>query len=242
MGLVRKADSVELKLTVVDADQRSAVETLDLDVLEGQIRQVVFYDTPDLDLDRAGVVVRTRRVQGKSGDTTVKLRPVDPAQLPTSLRESPDFSVEVDAMPGTVVCSGSLKARADNAAIREVMRGTRPLKKVLSKPQRALLSERAPEGIDLTHLVPLGPIPLLKLRFRPSELPRSMVAELWFYPDGSRILELSTKSTPDQMFQALAETAAFLTERRITLTGEQTTKTRTALTYFAGLKKEAPAS
>jgi hypothetical protein len=37
---------------------------------------------------------------------------------------------------------------------------------------------------------------------------RSVVAEMWFYPDGSRILELSTKCPPSQAFQVVAESGA----------------------------------
>ena len=61
---------------------------LGLDPLEAQIRQVFFFDTPDLALDGQGVVVRARRIQGKGGDSIVKLRPVVPAELPEELRRS----------------------------------------------------------------------------------------------------------------------------------------------------------
>ena len=47
LGLVDKSDSVELKLTVPEADQRSAVQALGMDPLNAQIRQVFFFDTPD---------------------------------------------------------------------------------------------------------------------------------------------------------------------------------------------------
>src|SRR4051812_15259010 len=78
LALVKDADSVELKLSVDAGLQRSAVEALGLDPLEAQVRLVHFFDTPDLALERAGVVVRARRVQGKGDDTVVKLRPVRP--------------------------------------------------------------------------------------------------------------------------------------------------------------------
>ena len=80
-----------------------------VDPLEAQIRQVFFFDTPDLALNNAGVVARARRVQGKGDDSVVKLRPVVPGELPSELRASTDFNVEVDAMPGGFVCSGSYK-------------------------------------------------------------------------------------------------------------------------------------
>jgi hypothetical protein len=54
-----------------------------------------------------------------------------------------------------------------------------------------------------------------------------------FYPDGSRILELSTKCPPSQPFQVAAEGRVLLTGRGVDLSGEQQTKTKTALRYFS---------
>ena len=56
---------------------------------------------------------------------------------------------------------------------------------------------------------------------------------MWLYPDGTRILELSTKCKPAEAFQVDAETRAFLSSRGVNLSGEQQTKTRTALDYFS---------
>jgi hypothetical protein len=50
LRLLRSADSVELKLSVPDADRRSAVAALGIDPLDAQIRQVVFFDTSELTL------------------------------------------------------------------------------------------------------------------------------------------------------------------------------------------------
>ena len=82
---------------------------------------------------------------------------------------------------------------------------------------------------------------MLKLKFAPTGYPRRMVAEMWLYPDGSRVLELSTKCAPAEAFQAAAETRAVLTERGIDLAGEQQTKTRKALDFFAARLKAAAA-
>src|SRR5439155_11187603 len=109
LALIKGADGVELKLTVPERDYRSVVVALGMDPLDAQIRQVFFLDTPDLSLYERGVVVRARRVQRKGDDSVVKLRPVVPAELPDELRRSPSFGVEVDAMPGGFVCSGSMK-------------------------------------------------------------------------------------------------------------------------------------
>jgi hypothetical protein len=233
LSLLKGADSVELKLTVPEGHYRSAAAALGMDPLQAQLRQVFFFDTPELTLNSAGVVVRARRIQGKGGDSVVKLRPVVPDQLPDSLRKSPNLVVEVDAMPGgTHVCSASLKGPGGIDDAREVAQGTRPIRKLFSKQQRAFYTEHAPEGVGLDDLSVLGPITLLKLKFAAAEYPRPMVAEMWFYPNGSRILELSTKCPPSQAFQAAAEGRAFLTGRGVDLSGDQQTKTKTALQYF----------
>jgi hypothetical protein len=108
LELLHDCDSTELKLTVPESDQRSAIRALGMDPLDAQIRQVYFFDTPDLQLDAAGVVVRGRRVQGKGDDSVVKLRPVVPSKLSADLRRSPSFKVELDAVPGGFVVSASL--------------------------------------------------------------------------------------------------------------------------------------
>jgi hypothetical protein len=232
LDLVKIADTVELKVTVPDTDHRSAIDALDIDVLEAELRQVVFFDTPDLKLNRSGVVVRARRMR-RGGDTVIKLRPVVPAKLPNKLRHSGGFNVEVDAMPGALVCSASLKGNIDNADVKMALMGKLPIRKLFTPEQRSLYKQHAPKGLDLDSLTPLGPITVAKLKFTPSRFKRFLVAEAWFYPDGYRILELSTKCPPNEAFQVLAEARAFLTQCGIRLNGRQETKTRKALEYFS---------
>ena len=234
LELTAGADSVELKLTVPESSLRSTVRALDMDPLDAQIRQVFFFDTPDLALNQAGVVARARRIQGKGGDSVVKLRPVVPDALPDELRMSPNFGVEVDAMPGGFVCSASLKAKLGPTAVRPAVFGETPLRKLFSKEQRTFFKANAPDGIVLDELSILGPLFVLKLKWSPQGFGRPLVAELWLYPDGSRILELSTKCAPTEAFQVAAESRAFLTKKGVDLSGEQQTKTKAALEFFSG--------
>jgi len=237
LDLIKDSDSVELKLTVPEHDQRSAVVALGMDPLDAQIRQVFFFETPDLALDKLGVVVRGRRVQGKGDDSVVKLRPVVPSELPAELRAATGFRVEVDALPGGFVCSGTLKRTLDSGEVKKTVAGERPVRKLFSKQQRAYFAEHAP-GIELDDLKILGPIFVLKLRFTPEELGRRLVAEMWIYPDGSRVLELSTRTATNEAFQVAAEARAYLAGQGIDLSGEQETKTKKALEYFAGALKK----
>ena len=240
VGLLPDADSVELKLTIPESAQLSVARSLGMDPLEAQMRQVFFFDTPDLTLDRHGVVVRARRIQRKGGDSVVKLRPVRPADVPKALRASQRFTVEVDAMPGGFVCSGTLKRAVDSMEVRQVAAGGRPLTSLLSKRQRAFAAEHGPDGLVLDDLRVLGPILVLKLRFKPEGFDGRLVAEMWLYPDGSRVLELSTKCEPAEAFQVAAELRAFLATKGVDTSGEQQTKTRKALEFFAAAISSEP--
>ena len=233
LALTKGADTVELKLTVPVSDRASGAAALGIDPLDAQIRQVYFFDTPDLAVNAKGLVVRARRAQGKGDDSVVKLRPVVPDELSGDLRDSPSFGVEVDAMPGGFVCSGSMKRALKTPNVRETALGERPIRKLFSREQRALYATHAPEGLELDDLSILGPIFVLKLKFAPEGFARKLVAELWLYPDNSMILELSTKCIPSEAFQVAAEARAFLTERGVDLSGEQETKTKKALEYFS---------
>ena len=234
LALSSGADSIELKLTVPEQGHRSAIETLGLDPLDAQIRLVCFFDTPDLRLNRQGVIVRARRVQGREDDSVVKLRPVVPDELPAQLRAAPEMVVELDAMPGGYVCSASMKARLKGAAgVKKRLRGKRATSKLFTKPQRRFYEQHAPADLALDDLEVLGPIFVLKLNSTPAGFGRKLCTEMWLYPDGSRILELSTKCVPSEMFQVAAEARGFLGGSGIDLSGRQQTKTKTALQQFS---------
>ncbi len=201
LALTKGSDTVELKVSVPLTDRSRAGAALGVDPLDGQIRQVYFFDTPDLALNKSGLVVRARRIQGKGNDSVVKLRPVVPENMSTELRASPNFGVEVDAMPGGYVCSGSMKHVLDPTNVKDAVAGKIPIHKLYSKEQRALYAEHTPEGIGLDDLTILGPILVLKVKFNPEGYDRRLVAELWMYPDNSMLLELSTRCDPAEAFQ-----------------------------------------
>jgi hypothetical protein len=135
-------------------------------------------------------------------------------------------------MPGGFVCSGRLRDYTDNLRVREAALGNIAPRKLFSKEQREFFADMAPDGIKLDDLTFLGPIFVLKAKWTPDAKMRPMTAELWMYPDGSRVLELSMKCLPNEGFQAAAEARAFLSERGISLSAAQETKTKKALKYF----------
>jgi len=239
LKLATQAKSIELKLSVPATGHRATTESIGFDPVEAQPRQAFFFDTPDLALNRAGVAVRARRTQGGTADTVVKIRPVDPAKLDEKLRKLEEFKIEVDAMPGGYVCSASFKGVCTGKEVLDVTSGAIPLRKIFSKEQRAFYDAHAPAGLTMDKLVVLGPTFLLKAKHQPKDFDRRIVIEMWLYPDGSRIMEISTKCLPKEAFQVGAEFKAYLAGHGIPLSADQSAKTRTTLEFFsARLKKE----
>ena len=236
LALTKQADTVELKLTVPETSIR-----LPFDRCRAGDRSTRRPNPPGVLLRHTGLAAqparcgrRARRSQGAVDDSVVKLRPVVPNELPAALRKLPEFGVEVDALPGGFVCSASFKAKLGRTDVRPATQGKGPLRKLFTKGQRRFFDDHAPDGIALDDLSVLGPMNVMKLKFKPADFARRLVVELWLYPDGSRILELSTKCQPSETFQVAAEARAFLSDRGVDLTGEQQTKTATALAFFAG--------
>lgn len=230
--ILKDVDSVELKLVAPMHTHRATIGRLGLDPIEAEVRQVYFFDTPNLDLNKAGVVVRARRIQGGAGDTVIKLRPVDPAAIGKELRRSESFKTEVDVVPDGFVCSGSFKGRCTALEVREAVGGKIPLDSLFSREQRAFYRAHAPKGIALRSLATFGPTFVLKVRQWVKELDRRLVVEMWLFPDGSRNLEISTKAKPSEAFQVTQDLKAYLREVGIDLTGDQQTKTRAAMEFF----------
>ena len=233
LKLLKGANSVELKFVVPATGHRATIAGIGLDPVEAQPRQAFFFDTPGLDLNKAGLIVRARRIQGGRADTVVKLRPVDPATIDPGLRRSGSFKVELDAMPGGFVCSASLKGTCTAQEVLDVTTGTTPLRSLFSKEQLAFYDAHAPAGIGMDSLVTLGPTFLLKAKHNPKNFDRPITVEVWFYPDDTRILEVSTKCLPEEAFQTAAEFRTYLAESGITLTVSGETKTKAAMEFFA---------
>jgi hypothetical protein len=237
--LVKGASSVELKLSVPLTGQRATIKSIGLDPVEAQPRQAFFFDTPDLALNRAGVVVRARRIQGGDADTVIKLRPVDPSTVDPELSRSNAFKIEVDSMPGGFVCSASFKGVCTGQEVLDVTSGAMPLRKLFSKEQRAFYDAHAPAGIKMDKLIVLGPTFLLKAKHQPKarEFDRPITAEMWLYPDGARVLEVSTKCLPKEAFQAAVDFKAYLAGKGIALGADQSAKTKSSLEFFSARRQ-----
>ena len=222
----RAADRMELKLTVPEAAHDATCAALGVDFARFPAYRVYYLDTEDRALDRHGVVARIRSVHHRPDDSVIKLRPVRPGGIPAALRHSKQFVVEVDGMPGSYVVSGALKAHLGVHDVKRTIARHRPLHALFSKPQLKLLAAHLPRRVGIDDLVIFGPVDARRCKLVPDGLNRPLLVEQWTFPDGHRILELSTRCLPDATLQVAAQLAAVLHVYGVDLTGPQQTKTR----------------
>ena len=241
LTLSGEADRVELKLTVPGPARDAACAALGVDFARVRADRVYYLDTEDRTLDRQGVVVRVRSIARGPDDSVVKLRPVSPGAIPAALRHSTQFIVEVDAMPGSFVCSGALKARLGAHAVERAMARRHPLRALFSGPQLRMLAARLPRQAAIDDLAILGPVDARRRKLVPAGLDRTLLVEQWTFPDNSRILELSTRCRPDAILPVAARMAAVLRAHGVDLTGPQQTKTHATLDFFS-TRPETPSN
>ena len=233
LQLSESSDSVELKLTVPDADRRATVQALEIDPLGARLRQIVFFDTPDLALNRP----RPRRPG-----------PPDPGQgrrlrrqaSPGGARRAPEQAAEGGRLQGRGRCHARrvrvLRRRTRAPSVRT--RSSRcspvdkPIRTLFSKPQRAFFAEHAPDGIDArrpgrarTDHDDEAEVPARRVQPRHGRravaVPRRIAhrgALDQVHPHGGRRRRRRVEGVPHS--------------RGVDLGGEQQTKTKTALEFF----------
>jgi hypothetical protein len=233
----RDIDAIEVKVTVVEQDEALALRMLGLKRGEGERRRVFFYDTRNLDLFDHGVCLRAREKARGECDSTVKIRPVEPARVAEKWRRKEDFKVEADAVGAKEpICSASFTVEQGREEIEKVAEGDRPIEKLFSGEQEEFLNEMAPIRVDFAELVPLGPVAVLRWECRHEGFPYELCTEEWRLPDGRDVVEISIKAEPAQAAAAQAALNAFLDDLGIDPEPRQQTKTRIALQYFAALR------
>lgn len=228
-------DAVEIKVTVRPDQELRAERALQVNEETADVRMIYFFDTPDLDLFEAGVVLRARQVKGDDDDSTVKLRPVDPATMLAYWREREGFKMESDWTGDRSVCSASLTAIQQSREIDEVADGERTIDKLFSSEQEGFLQTFAKVPVAFDKLVVMGPIRVLRWKLIHEDFEHQLTVEEWRLPNGDDLVEVSIKVEPDHAPAAQQEFNDHLVKLGLDPQGAQETKTRTALSYFAGV-------
>ena len=236
------ADAIEIKATIPDQQMAQTLKRFKLTLRNDEERYIYFFDTPKLDMLDAGIIMRARRVVGEEHDSTVKFRPIEPSKVGDEWRKYPDFKVEADASEKGMTKSASFSMSAAKGLIKRVATGKRPIKELLTPAQRKFIESTAKRKIDFDSLVVLGPLRAHRWRFEDPGCPWPITAELWIREDRDRMMEMSIKAPAPQAACAAGGFMAFLAEIGAERDNEQQTKTRWALSYYAGKHAKSPAA
>ena len=234
------ADTIEIKATIPDRQIKVALERYELTPNNDEERYIYFFDSPELELHEGGIIVRARRTVGDVHDSTVKFRPVDPASVSKEWRKYRDFKIEADASEKGLVKSASFSMPVEKGLIKSVATGKRQVRDLITREQLAFIEKTANCKIDFDRLVVLGPLRAHRWQFEDPACPWKITGELWIREDGQRMLEASIKAPAVQAAVAIAGFMAFLAEVGADKDNEQQTKTRWALSYYAGKRVTVP--
>jgi len=232
-ALVSGANAIEIKATIPESQVDSTLARFGLTIANDQERYIYFYDTVDLDLNKAGIITRARRVVGDEHDSTIKFRPVIPDQVPAKWRTFPLFKIEADASEKGVVKSASFSMPVQKGVIKRIAAGGKRVGKLFTKDQQAFLLGMANRNIDFSKLLVFGPLRAHRWKFEDPGCPWPITAELWVREDGARLMEASIKTPAVQAAAAIAGFMAFLAEFGAERDIEEQAKTRWALEYYA---------
>ncbi len=237
---VAGAEAIEIKATIPEHQIDGALLRFGLTPRNDEQRYIYFFDTPDLDLLGAGIIARARRVVGDEHDSTVKFRPVDPAEVGQKWRKFPDFKIEADASETSLVKSASFSMQVSKGLIKRVAGGEKPIAEIFTEEQEEFMMTMARRAIDFKSLVVLGPLMAQRWSFDDPACPWPITTELWKREDGERLMEVSIKAPVAQAAVAVGGFMAYLAEVGAERDKDQQSKTRWALDYYVAKLAPSP--
>jgi len=232
-AMLEGAERIEIKATVPQKQVKAALARYKLTQTNDEERFIYFFDTPELELLKAGIIARARRVVGGEHDSTIKFRPVDAAKVAKRWRKFRDFKIEADASEKGVVKSASLTMPVAKGLIKRVVAGEKRIPALFTEEQEEFLKEMAGHVPDLTQLAVLGPLHAQRWDFEDPACPWPITAELWRRADRATLMEVSVKAPAIQGAAVMAGFMAFLAEVGAERDNNQQAKTHWALDHYA---------
>ena len=213
----------EVKLLLAPTQVQAAIAALQ--GREETHGRVYFYDTPQLDLLSAGVILRLR--VGAEIDLTAKLRPISGERFADPGRGG-HYKCEVDLNDGVENQSFSMLKRYVAAKTPET---GEEVFRLLSAGQKKLLEDSKVQ-IDWRRVRRIAEIQSTSWTTDAKPGLGKLNMELWEWP-GGRILEMSTKVAPDLGQSTYRELQQLAKQHGLALSADQHSKTAIALKAIA---------
>lgn len=189
-------------------------------------RTVTFFDTKARALTSRGVILRVRRTDGEKAESTVKLRPLSPADVEKKLRRADGFKCELDVSAGGDGVS--------SCSLTRTMKDRDDWADVVGEHDAEKLLSHATVAVDPAALVPYGPIASTVWKVDARDIDEEVTFERWDVPGGARTLEASIKVKTKNVAEKGDVLLAWLASRGLTRATTQKTKTAAALDALSG--------
>lgn len=178
--------AVEVKLLIAPSDQTRALQTLGFE--KKQKGRVYFYDTPDLDLLKQGLILRVRQGDDDN-DLTVKIRPAaDNSTISDPSGGQEDFKCESDLNGGVAKPSYSIK----QSFTKNVPDDGKGFAAQLTVGQRELI-RLARVDVEWKRVRKLADIESVAWQRKKADGMPKLSLERWEWPQDRAVLELSAK-------------------------------------------------
>jgi hypothetical protein len=242
LAVGEEVNRVEIKLSCDSAHIDQAVKAFELKDADANRRVIHFFDSKNLGLFQAGIILRARQsadteaAHGDKAETTVKLRPLARSQVRGDWFKLDDFKCETDSTGQRTIDSCSLDQKVKTADLIEVLQGKAGEKKVFGEKQEEFVSEYRTVRVDWDRSEPLGPIASRTWKLKFEGFTDPVAIELWDLSADLHLMEISTRADAGQVDQITAKLKKLLETRGVRVAADGETKTRTALEYFASKK------
>ncbi len=230
---------VEIKLTVAGAAADPAAVAFGLQPDQAGSRQIWFVESRAglkrgrLALLKRGIILRLRKIEGASDDSTLKLRGKTIPEFTAEWRDL--FSIEGDWSATDRVLSASLVAELATGNLDRAVAADGDLHQGFDADQLKYLAQECTPALDVATLVALGPVQALKWpAFTVPGFAFKLRAERWQVGD-LLFLEFSIQVNFADATAAQVALAKVLIDRQVLVSGHQAAKTTLVLQHLAGI-------
>ena len=232
----------EFKLLVTKIDAATVLKTLGLERQRADSEIVYYFDTSDKILQAHHVILRARQPEGRSGDSTVKLRALaGTLELSNTERELLPEQDWTDERQPSEARSLSRK-HIKKGLVDSVGSGAAPVAELFTDTQRQLVEARVP-GVAWDGLQAFGPVSA-EVWSRQAQLAgfaTPVTVELWHLQQqgrSSEILEVSAKVRAKTDAEAQSLARQFFAASKAAGLGEPNgqTKTQLVMDFFSTLR------
>ena len=216
--------NVEVKLLLRSAETQDAVKVLK--AKNETVTHVYFFDTEALSLLSQGIIVRLRR--SALSELTIKFRSPSGKELSTTIERGRDFKCEVDQTGEGTAISYSIRKSYRS---EEFPKTGNEVFRLLSPAQKKFLNG-AQVSIDWTRVKRLAEVTSSSWKAQARPQLGKLALELWDW-SGGKILELSTKVSPEGAMSSHTKLKQLVETKHLSLSPMQQAKTSIVLQSVA---------